>query len=289
MEYQHRWAVGAGVTSPFGSVATSDGRYYERHGDKYLSVTNILSKSLPKDALVPWACKLTAIEARKTLDFALANGHEPPLPLAPPKANGEHVIDRSTKRPKTIKDWETDWKREHTRVKDASAERGTIIHDWAEHWQLGHDPEPPALYVDECLGIMRAFEKYGIETIAAEATFYNKTHKYAGTGDLIATVGAWGGVPALLDYKTGKNCWPETAYQLAAYRFGEFIGLDDGSDVDVPVTEAGGVLHVDGGVTHLIPYRCGEREFVAFQSMVKVAYESVEHMKEVMNWTAIRS
>lgn len=277
------------MANPFGSVATEDGRFYERDGERYLSVTNILSKSIAKDALVPWAVKLTAEQARITLDYVLEHGKEPPLPVLPPKENGQHVIDRATKAPKTIPNWETDWKREHGRVKDASADRGTIIHDWAEHWALGHEPDPPELYVAECMGIIKAFEKYDIEPIAAEAVFYNKTHRYAGTGDLIARVGAWDNAIALLDYKTGKSCWPETAYQLAAYRFGEFIGLDDGSNVDVPETQAGGVLHVDFGTTHLIPYRCGLAEFEAFQHMTKVAYELVENMKSVKDWASIRS
>jgi hypothetical protein len=268
------------MTSPFGSVASDDGRWYERDGKRYLSVTNVLDKSLSKPALVPWSCKLTAEQARITLDYALKHGEEPPLPIESVSKTGKV---------KYVKDWETDWKREHKRVKDASAERGTIIHDWAEQWELGREPDPPPEYVDECLGILRAFEKYEITPIAAECTVYNSLHKYAGTGDLFATVGAWGGVTAMLDFKTGKKAWPETAYQLAAYRFGEFIGLPDGSDVPVPVTQAGGVLHVDHGTTHLIPYRCGLREFEAFTHMVKVAYEVVEETKNVMNHAAILS
>lgn len=269
------------MTNPFGSVATEDGRYYERAGERYLSVTNVLDKSLSKPALIPWAVKLCAEQAIATLDEVLADGAMPPNPHLPRIVKGQPVMKEV--------DWPTYWKSEHKRVKEASAERGTIIHDWAEAWVLGQEPDPPAEYVQECLGIMRAFEKYGIEPVAAECTVYNKTYRYAGTADLFAKVGAWGGAVACLDYKTGKNAWPETAYQLAAYRHGEFIGLDDGSDVPVPETQAGGVLHVDGAKTHLIPYRCGEREFEVFGHMVAVAYEAVEEMKNVMNHTAIRS
>lgn len=268
------------MTSPLGSVATEDGRYYHWNNEKFLSVTNILSKSVPKDALVPWACKLTAIEARKTLDYAIKHGVEPDLPVESVSKTGKV---------KHVKDWETDWKRQHKRVKDASSERGNIIHDWAEQWVLGHEPDPPAEYVDECLGIMKAFDKYDIQPVAAEATVYNRTFHYAGTGDLFATVGAWGGVTAMLDYKTGNSAWPETAYQLAAYRFGEFLGLPDGTEAPVPATQAGGVLHVDHGTTHLIPYRCGLREFEAFTHMVAVAYEVVEEMKNVKDWAGIVS
>lgn len=267
------------MTSPLNAASNDDGRWYTWNDEKFLSVTNILSKSLAKEALVPWACKLTAIEARKTLDYVLKHGEEPPLPV-------EKVLKTKTR---YVKDWETDWKREHTRVKDASSVRGNIIHDWAENWVLGHEPDPPAEYVDECLGIMRAFEKYGIEPIAAEATVYNRQFRYAGTGDLFAKVEAWGGAVAMLDYKTGNNAWAETAYQLAAYRFGEFLGLPDGSEMPVPETQAGGVLHVDHGTTHLIPYRCGRAEFEAFTHMVAVAYEVVERMPQVKDHAAILS
>lgn len=269
------------MTSPLGSVATSDGRYYERNGERFLSVTNVLDKSLSKPALVPWAVKLTAEKARQCLDYALAHGQEPPRKKVQRIRKGEPVMVEV--------DHDTYWKGEHTRVKDASADRGTIIHDWAENWVLGNEPEPPPGLEQECLGIMRAFERYEIEPVAAEATVYNRTYRYAGTGDLFAKIGAWGGVVAMLDYKTGKNAWPETALQLAAYRNGEFIGLPDGTDVPVPETQAGGVLHVDFGTTTLIPYRCGAREFEVFKHAVEVAYWAVEEKGSVMNHAAILS
>jgi hypothetical protein len=273
---------------PLNSQITNDGRFYTWKDERFLSVTNVLDKAMSKPALIPWSNKLTAEQARTTLDYALAHGEEPELPLMPPKKDGSQPKDRQGNL-KRIPNWETDWKREHTRVKNASADRGTIIHDWAEQWVLGREPEPPEEYVAECLGIMRCFDKYGIEPIAAEATVYNRAYHYAGTGDLFAKVGAWGDVVAMLDYKTGNNAWPETAYQLAAYRHGEFLGLPDGSEAPVPETEAGGVLHVDHGTTHLIPYRCGEREFEVFGHMVAVAYEVVGEMKNVKDWAAIRS
>lgn len=270
------------MTNPFGSVATDNGRYYERNGERYLSVTNILDKAMSKPALLPWAVKLTAVAAQETLDYVLANGKLPKTKPTLTRIKKGEPYEAEV-------EWDVWWKAQHRLVKEASAERGSIIHDWAEAWVLGQEPDPPELYVTECLGIMQAFDKYGIKPIAAENTVYNKTHRYAGTADLFAEVGAWGGIVACLDYKTGNNAWPDTAYQLAGYRFGEFIGLDDGSDVPVPATEAGGVLHVDHGTTTLIPYRCGEREFEVFQSMVRVAYDVVEEKDSLMNHTAIRS
>ena len=269
------------MSGPLNSEITSDGRYYTWGDEKFLSVTNVLDKALSKPALVPWAVKLTAEKAQQCLDYTLKHGQLPP----------KKKVQRIRKGQPVMLEVEHDvyWKGEHTRVKDASADRGTLTHDWAEAWALGLEPDPPAGLEIECIGIIKAFERYGIEVEAAENTVYNRTYRYAGTADLYAKVGAYGGAMFCLDYKTGKNAWPETALQLAPYRFGEFIGLPDGSEVPVPETQGGGVLHVDGGTTTLIPYRCGLDEFEVFTSAVKVAYWVVEQSKSVMNIPGILS
>ena len=269
------------MSGPLNSEITSDGRYYTWGGEKFLSVTNVLDKSLSKPALVPWAVKLTAEKAKQWGEYVMEHGHEPPRKSVQRIRKGQPVMVEV--------DHDVYWKSEHTRVKNTSADRGTIIHDWAEQWVLGAEPNPPEGLEQECIGIMRAFEKYGIEAEVAECTVYNRAHRYAGTADLIATVGAYGGARMLLDYKTGNNTWPETALQLAAYRFGEFIGLPDGSEIPVPETTGGGVLHVDHGTTTLVPYRCGFSEFETFTHAVAVAYWVVEESKNVMNIPGILS
>ncbi len=277
------------MTSPLNSVATENGRYYEWAGDRYLSVTNVLSKSIAKDALLPWGVKLTAEKALAAYNFLLRNGREPAKQKLERKVKGQAVMKEV--------DHDVYWKAQHRLVKEASAERGSIIHDWAEQWTLAGNvdsesvefPEMPPLYEDECRGIMRAFDHYQIKAEVAECTVYSRAHKYAGSADLIATVGAYGGARFLLDFKTGKNAWPETAYQLAAYRFGEFIGLPDGTEEPVPETQGGGVLHVDFGQTSLIPYKCGRDQFEVFTHMVAVAYDLVENSKTLMNPPSILS
>lgn len=270
------------MTSPLNSKDTDDGRYYVWNDEQFLSVTNILEKTKNKPALLPWGVKLTAEAAWETIEYLQAHkGQVPPKPKLQRIVKGNPVMKEV--------DWPTYWKAQHRKAKDESAERGSIIHDWAERFALGQEPPPPAGLEQECMGIIAAFEKYDIEPIAAEATVYNRTHKYAGTGDLWARVGAWNNAIAMLDYKTGKSAWPETAYQLAAYRNGEFIGLADGSEHEVPATTAGGVLHVDHGTTHLIPYRCGPREFEVFTHMTAAAYHYVEELDSAMNWAKVVS
>ena len=271
------------MTTPLGSIATENGRYYE-WGDpveRFLSVTNVLDKAMSKPALMPWSNKLVAEKAWQCVEYVLKNGKLPPAPKLQRKVKGQPVMKEV--------DHPTYWKAEANKVKDASAARGTLIHDWAEQWVLGAEPDPPEGLELECMGIIKAFDRYEITAEVAECTVFNRAHKYAGTADLIATVGAYGGARMLLDYKTGKNAWPETALQLAAYRFGEFIGLPDGSEVPVPETQGGGVLHVDFGTTTLIPYACGFAQFEVFTNAVKVATWAVEDAKSVMNIPGILS
>lgn len=265
------------MTSPRDAVDTDNGRYYERHGKRYISVTNVIER-LSKPALVPWAVKLTAEAAIEAVNNGL---------IVP----GQFVDSQRPRKKKGVESppgpW--DWKNRHNVVKDESADKGSLIHAWAEGWVLGQEPDPPQGLELECVGIMRAFEKYGIEPIAAESTVYNNMHDYAGTCDLFGTVNApdivakfGDGKLWVLDYKTGKNVWPETAMQLAAYRYAEFIGLPDDSDVAVPAADHAGVLHVGHAETILVPYKAGVREFTAFLGLLQVARWNIEVGKEVM-------
>lgn len=259
------------MTSPLGSVATEDGRYYERHGKRYISVTNVLEKAISKPALVPWAVKLTAEAALADFHAAKADPQKLATILSYPDTVTKPKVNPAS-----------EWKRKHTQVKDASADRGSAIHDWAEKWVLGLEPDPVPGEELACVGIIRAFEKYGIEPLAAESTVYNNAHDYAGTCDLFATVAAFDGATAVLDYKTGKSAWPETALQLAAYRFGEFIGLPDDTDIEVPQASRAGVLHVRPTETVLIPYTAGVQEFTVFLNALSVARWVVEESGNVI-------
>lgn len=239
-----------GTDAPLGSVATADGRYYERNGRRYISVTNVLDHVVSKPVLVPWASKVVA---------EYAKGH--------PSAD--------------IKEW----KKQPKIVKETAAQRGTDIHAWCESYFLNPqlaEANMPAEYEAECYGFIQAVQLHGIVPIAAEATVYSNTFSYAGTNDLFAYVTSLGGGVAQIDIKTGKGIYPEYALQLAAYRYGEFIGLPDGTDVPVPEAERCAILHVDHGVTHLIPVVAGPREFEVFTHAVQLATWLVEEAKHAI-------
>jgi hypothetical protein len=66
----------------------------------------------------------------------------------------------------------------------------------------------------------------------SEATVHSRTHQYAGTADIIATMKVGRSkLPVVLDFKTGKRIYDEVAMQLAAYARADFVGLNDGSEV----------------------------------------------------------
>lgn len=289
------------MTSPKGAIATDTGRWYERNGRQYLSVTNAIGQAVGKPAIVPWSNNLTAKMADETMQYVLEHGELPPLPPA------ETVAEKRSKN-KTVKDWPTYWKREHTKVKEAAGVRGDLFHDWAEAYMLGQRPDVPELPEEihdrhgttlalECAGFVKTVEKYGIEPWGTEATVYSDQYGYAGTGDLWAYItkppswwpdeakeGLW-----CMDHKTSRGVWPETALQLAAYRHGDFIGLPDGTDHPVPPTIGGAVLHVTSQGTELVPYRCGAEEFHAFVGCVQSAFWQSTQSADVVNWNGVVS
>ena len=65
-----------------------------------------------------------------------------------------------------------------------------------------------------------------------ESAVYSVTHGYAGTLDLIATLRD--GKRWLLDLKTSKGVYGDMALQQAAYRFAEYLAIDDGEHIPCP-------------------------------------------------------
>ena len=74
------------------------------------------------------------------------------------------------------------------------------------------------------------------------------------------------GTRLMLDYKTSKAVYSDYGLQLAAYRNMEFIGLPDGSELPVPETDAGAVLHIREGKCVLYEVPSGPAEWEAFQA-----------------------
>lgn len=197
------------------------GRTYVWKGQRYDSVTSILSRGIPKPALVNWAAREVAQAAVE----AAPNLHADVQQLGP-----QAVIDALKGAP---------WAK-----RDAAATLGTTIHDLAESIIL--DKPLPAIqpahqgYVD---GFRRFLDDWHPEYLAAEAPVFSPTQGYAGTLDAIVMLD---GVPCVLDYKTGASVYPEAGLQLAAYAMADFMGLPDGTEHPMPVCDGLRVLHLHG-------------------------------------------
>jgi hypothetical protein len=225
---------------PRNATTSSRGqRYYSWRGERYWSVTTIRDGGIPQSwALKQWAPKFVAnyaIEHRETLNVLAADD---------PAAAVEWLRN-------------SPW-----RERDAKMELGSHMHAAIEAHVLGKPyPKPPDPVAAKLRGFHKFLEDFQPVFEATEASVYNRTEHYAGTLDYI--VGMLGGA-YILDAKSGKRIYPETAVQLAAYRRAEFIGLPDGSEAPMPETDGAFGLFLDDDYYELVPVDTGDRVFNTF-------------------------
>ena len=223
------------------------------HEFEVLSVTTAIGQGYPKPFLIPWAAKVTAEAAVDNIEI-----------VAQMVAKGDQkgAIDYL--------------KQSRNRIMGSKADRGTLVHAALEAYvegkpiddaQLAHDLEearvPKSMWrstkgmID---GIMLFLQEEQPEILWSEATVFSREHEYAGTADLIAYVKIGDSrLPAVLDVKTSKSIYDDTAMQLAAYARADFVGLDDGSEV--PLLEDGG--SIDHGIV-IRPMASGRYEKAIF-------------------------
>lgn len=150
---------------------------------------------------------------------------------------------------------------------------GSTFHDIAEQITLG-TPVSPAAFGDDIRGYIESFllwlEKSGAEFEASEFACFNREVGYAGTCDAIVRLRD--GRVIAFDYKTSGDSYPEHALQLSAYRKGEFIGMQDGSEFPMPPTDGGAILipQPDGTIAKLLEWPCGDEAFEAFSALRSV-------------------
>jgi hypothetical protein len=194
------------------------------HEMEVLSVTSAL-KSLAKPFLIGWAAKMSAECAVE-----------------------DHALIGEMLKKKTGKKAALDYvKQARFRDSEGKADRGTIVHAAIEAYVEGKSVDKAAVQfaleekmVPEGLwaatfkmidGVQEFLFDYEPEILWSEATVYSRKHEYAGTADLIAKVRIGESIlPAVIDVKTGKSIYNETAMQLAAYARADFVGLNDGKE-----------------------------------------------------------
>jgi hypothetical protein len=226
------------------TTLTTGKRFYDWNGERFWSVTTILN-ALPKPALVYWS-------ANEVASFALDN-----LPqLQALTGNGERdaAYDMLKRAP---------W-----RTKEKAASLGTSVHSAIEAYLLNRPmPEWPLPIRPRMEAFQRFLDTYKPEVEMAEASVFNRRARYAGTLDMIATLT----LPLqdsprrfVIDTKSGKGVYFETALQLTMYANAEFVGMPDGTEHPMPKIDGGLVLHLqDDGTFRLLELRVDPEIFLA--------------------------
>lgn len=300
---------------------TSRGRLYHWKGEEFWSVTTLL-KGLPAPALTEWKVTKTAeagVMQRRQVDAILAGtrmerltkrlpagivdtireilGLRPPVlgPRGGVKEPGDDLyivredpdaITRAIQFLRNAPYAETGRK----------ADIGTAVHAEVEAYVLGKPrPEPP-LMVARYIAQFRAFlEVIQPRIVLAEANVYNRTEAYAGRLDLLAYIGE--GLPGLeagaeplyvLDVKTGKGIYPETAYQLSAYARAEFVGMPDGTEVTMPRVDGAAALHLSEDDWELVPVRIDEDVFRDFR-FIREVFDILERRSKSVLGSPVRT
>jgi hypothetical protein len=197
---------------------------YTLDGEFVPSVTAIIDAGLPKPALKRWGERVVAeaaVDRMDTINRILST------------MGRQQAIDALAATP-------------YEQMKTAQI-RGTEVHELAENIVHGEPvPASPELY-PYVRGYVEFLERYNVEPLATEARIANRTHWYAGTFDLLAVIEdrTW-----LLDLKTSRSVYGETALQCAAYAEAE-ICIVRSELVEFPPIDAIGVVHVTEHGTRL--------------------------------------
>lgn len=225
-------------------------------GDPIPSVTTVL-QVLSKPALVPWAQGIVAeaaIAHRGDIEgWVAVGGVEGAIGLL---------------------------KQAATTKRDKAAATGSDVHALAEAIIRGQTVVVP----EELTGFVNAYrtwvDAFQPEFLAAEEMVANLEHGYAGTLDAIVKIS---GETWLLDWKTSRGIYSDTALQLAAYGHAEFIGRPgDPTRYAIPLIEQYGVVHIRPEGAELIPYDVTPAEFDAFLDALRLWRWKDTRSKEVM-------
>lgn len=168
-----------------------------RDGKKRLpGVTTVIGSVLAKPALVWWAAGI----ASEVTAEALAAG----IPV-------DQALELGRKA--------------HNVRRDAAADAGTLAHSYVEQWlaheslavDLADEQQAKAFAAARRLidWVEQAESAGRIEVLGSEVPIVDVASGYGGTLDMVVKLG---GIPHIVDFKTGKGVYDETAIQLGAYR-----------------------------------------------------------------------
>ena len=219
------------------------GHYYLLDGERADGITKVINDGVPKPNLIGWAANTTA-------GYAVDHWDE----LAELKLSERlEVLKRSR----------------FEGLREAGV-RGVDIHKLVQRHLLGEEvaeAEPLRGHMD---AYERFLEQWSVEELLTEVVVGNRRFRYMGTLDLIC--GLSDGQRWLLDWKTGASgIWPESALQLAAYRYAEFYLDADGDEQPMPTVDASGCIWLRTDGYDLVPVEAGPDSFRTFLYAQQVA------------------
>lgn len=149
-----------------------------------------------------------------------------------------------------------------TAKRDRAANAGSEVHRLAEAIVRGQDVEVPEELVPFVAAYRKFLADFEPEFLAAEEMVASVAYGYAGTLDAIALLS---GETWILDIKTGKGVYPDTALQLSAYANADFIGRPGiAQRFAIPPATQYGVIHLRPEGYELVPYDVTDSTFRAF-------------------------
>lgn len=214
-------------------------------------VTTLIGKGLPKPALPYWAAKVVA-------EYVTDN----PADVEQLRSMGREPMVAALK----AVPWES---------RDQAAIRGTAVHALAEKLIHGEQVEVPEHLDAHVAGYVAFLDAFGVEPLLTERQVASRTHWYAGTFDAIVRIG---GETLLLDWKTSKGVYGETALQTAAYAHADFYVTADGDEEPLPHIDGLGVVHVTEAGSSLYRFTEPEAAWKDFRHVAWVA-NSVDRTK----------
>ncbi len=228
-------------------------------GESVPGVTSILGQ-LPKPFLQGWAAKMAA-------EFAVE--HQAAWSTLDDRAAIELIKGASR------------------RYTSERADVGSDAHDAFEKIGNGDDPGPIRIEVDPYVQQFRKFlDDWQPRFMGQELTVWSEKHRYAGSTDAFMFIND---TPIVVDYKTSKSVYEETALQLAAYRYADHVIDEFGTTSPIPVLEGGAVLHVREDGYSLVPMRCDEQVFEVFLGLRNYSFEWNADIKSTVKGKPLRA
>lgn len=214
---------------------------YQLDGVKVPGVTSVIG-ILDKPALQSWA-------ARETAAFADDQWE---------RLSGMRSADRLV-----------EMERARYNTNKTATVKGNRIHALADKLARGLEVDVPDSLRSEVTAAARFLDKWDFETLVTEAPCAHTGYRFAGTLDSIVFSDRFG--TAMVDWKTGKGVYAETALQVAAYGNCDLLQVVDSWTVSrgkakpvyreepMPAIDTYLVAHVLSDDVELLPVDVGPR------------------------------